>query len=276
MNRYDEQLRQAIPEKADISTLITDEDKFQFRNTMADGVFAYKEIRNSDKHTGNLTDIVKKGGMLSPILVTKCSNTEKYIVVDGHHRLKAYTRAWKGKRSKKIPVRILPPDTTIDDARLIALFSNSDDKLIMPKAEKLQGVWELLITNEDIRKIGGSRKIAAFFGVGLVSYGTIISMLKYHKHLVETGGSTEVLWRDRARGGWSDDKNKESELRREARVDNLSKNFSSALVSVRGMSPDDVTSALEHALREYGYALRGGITHYHSDDDDDDFENSDF
>jgi len=274
MNQYSEQLRQAISEKVNISTLITDEDTFQFRNTNADGIFAYKEIRNSDKHTDNLTDIVKRGGLLSPILVIKCSKTGKYIVVDGHHRLRAYARAWKGKRSKKIPALILPPDTSVNDARLIALFSNSNDKLIMPKAEKLQGVWELLTTNEGIRKIGGVRKIAAFFGVGLVSYGTISLMLKYYKHLIETGSPTDVLWKDRARGGWNDDKNKESELRREARMDNLSKNFSSAMTSVRGMPPDDVATALESALWEYGFALRGSIIHYHSDDDND--ENSDF
>jgi len=255
-------ISEAKEAKAYLPELSMDEDNFQLRNPHADGIYAYRETQNSNEHTSKLTDAVKRGGLLEPILVIKCNKTGKYIVVDGHHRFKAYRRAWEGKRGKKIPIRILPPDISTNEARLIAFKENQNDKLPMPKAEKMQAIWSILTTDKSLRELGSCRKIRDYLGGrGLVSHVTISFMLKCYKHLTETDSPTDALWRELSRSGWDDDENKDTEQRRQARVEKLITSLSAAMSKTEGMPPEDVHEAFQTASSERGFRVWGGMAH---------------
>jgi len=276
MSSLDELLDDAEIIDVSLDSIITNEDAFQFRNILADGIDAPKQQGKSIDHISALADSVKKGVLFDPILVIKSDvDTSKYIVVDGHHRVKAYKKTWKGKKGKKIPIKVLPARTTTDEATLLSLLANKDDKLPMTSRQKTEAAWKLLCTNKMVRNAGSLRKVSKTLK-DAISHVTIGKMLKHYKKLTDAGESTEGMWIEHLRGNLEYDDDYDEEQRRQERKGKLDASLTVATVKIRGMHPDDVLDVLHKVLWERGYDLRGKIAHCYDEDAEYDDEDSDF
>ena len=98
----------------------------------------------SDGHIRILADAVKAQGLLAPVMVWWSG--KHWVCVDGHHRLAAYTKA--GMRDHEVPVEVFRG--TPGDALACAAATNSQDKLPMTKAEKVNAGWRLVILADSL------------------------------------------------------------------------------------------------------------------------------
>jgi len=274
MSHVSELLDEAEIIHACIDSIIVNEDVFQFRNVLADGIDAHKEHGKSIDHINTLAGNVKKGVLFEAILVIRSDEGDgKYIVVDGHHRLKAYKKAWKDEAGKKVPIKVLPACTTRDEATLLSLLSNKDDKLSMTSRQKTEAAWKILRTNETVRNAGSLRRVADALK-NIISHVTIGKMLKHYKKLANAGESAEGLWIEHQRGNLEYDDDYDEDQRRQERMEKLAASLTVATVKMRGMPPHDVLDVLHKVLWERGYDFKGKIT-FCTDDEYDD-EDSDF
>lgn len=138
----------------------------------------------SEVHTRTLTEAVKSTPGHCLEAVTVWWTGEAWAVVDGHHRVTAYRRAFaeltkkrrttgKPFRAPSVPVKVF--SGSVAAAVREAGAQNSRDKLAMTKAEKLQRAWLLVMLDDpDISKSG----IAAATGVSDRTVATMRSRMK--------------------------------------------------------------------------------------------------
>ena len=98
-----------------------------------------RNIEPSDMHTLELVRVIQDGETaLPPLLVYLIG--ERFYVLDGHHRLRAYRSVgW----TRKIPVEVFTG--TLEQARKVALQRNSRNKLPMTregKSESCVGAYQ--------------------------------------------------------------------------------------------------------------------------------------
>jgi ParB-like nuclease domain len=177
----------------------------------AAGVFQWRlcernEVR-SDAHIKELVRALRTtGSAFDPLLVFQAG--DKYFVIDGHHRLRAYEAAdW----NKPVPVEVF--EGSLEEARLAALDSNRKDKLAMSREEKTEAAWQLVKEDTGLSK-------QQLVSRGLVSNGTIGSMRAKWRELKNAGDDTllQMTWMQALRwtpGGsaeWKDDEWRERKV----------------------------------------------------------------
>lgn len=112
-----------------LKAIKTDVNVFQPRN----------ESWDIESHVTELTIALKKGKHLHPITVTTFNN--QWYCIDGHQRLKAYTRYAKSK-GKQCDIPVVVKDfETVDDAILFSYRANKNDKLPLSREEKREATW---------------------------------------------------------------------------------------------------------------------------------------
>jgi ParB-like nuclease family protein len=108
---------------------------------VAEKVFQWRKpqynMLPSDDHILELAKATQNMGALEPILVLPVA--DKYYVMDGHHRLAAYSTAgWKGD----IPAIVF--NGSLDAAVREALRRNTKNKLPMTTKDKTEAAWRLV------------------------------------------------------------------------------------------------------------------------------------
>jgi ParB-like chromosome segregation protein Spo0J len=153
---------------------------------VADQVFqprSGENIAESIEHIEELARVIRtQGKPLDPVLVVPIG--KRFFVVDGHHRLSAYTsEGWK----EPIPVEVL--DVPLKEAREEAIARNIKNKLPMTKNDKYELAWDL-VTSTDYSK-------AEIEEMTTVSDGTVANMRKALKALKAAGNDPkEFSWRE--------------------------------------------------------------------------------
>ncbi len=98
----------------------------------------------SESHVGNLVEVLtrKPPSELEPIEVWWSG--KRWIVIDGHHRLKAYQQVAKRRKGKRILVPAKARHCDFDEALALSLEGNSRDKLQMSAEEKSDAAWRFV------------------------------------------------------------------------------------------------------------------------------------
>lgn len=144
--------------------------------------------------------------VLDPITVWWSGS--RWLVLDGHHRLKAYRRLRSKKKGRKsIPVSAFAghwSKAVLESNRL-----NAKDKLPMSKDDKLDRAWQLVILENQFSK----REIAETCRVGRNTVSRMRKVLKdYQDQYPETWREVAFgdSWKEALRGDkvpeWSDEK----------------------------------------------------------------------
>ncbi len=147
---------------------------------VADKVFQWRtagdNLLEDQNHTLGLARVLRElKTPFDPILLTPVG--DRFYVVDGHHRLDAYTMAeW----SDHIPVEYF--DGPLSDAWFLAFDLNKKNRLPMTNGDKLEAAWTML-------KEGGMNQ-TAISEKTIVSRRTVTTMAKTLK---EHGKEAEKL-----------------------------------------------------------------------------------
>lgn len=97
-------------------------------------------LGDSGKHIGELVRTLDAQGALEPIAVIKLRE-DKWLCIDGHHRLTAYQQA-KGRRTH-IPVRVF--QGSLEEAYQYSVRANVPNKLNLTHDDKLEAAWRMLL-----------------------------------------------------------------------------------------------------------------------------------
>lgn len=145
-------------------------DVFQFRHCIVD-----------PHHVDELEKVLDNGNILDPLSLWLDPDTEKLVVVDGHHRLAAYKQyGWR----RKVPALVF--SCGIERARLIALRENGKARLPLSKDERTDAAWALVCLDlEDYSR----RIIRENTGVG---DGTVANMRRTYKALLKRDPESEM------------------------------------------------------------------------------------
>jgi len=134
----------------------------------------------SEKHISTLMMAImnETGNVLDP--VTCWWSGKRWILLDGHHRLKAHTKLRAtNKGAKAIPVTIFSGSLQL--AHLQSIKLNVKDKLPMSPEDKTTKAWHLVMLSESLSK----REIANVCKVGT---NTISRMRAKRSELIEQFG----------------------------------------------------------------------------------------
>jgi ParB-like chromosome segregation protein Spo0J len=143
--------------------------------------FQFREFEIIESHVFDLGQTLKSGRELDPMLVWD-SGKDGYIVIDGHHRYKAYRRC---KPSAKISVRVF--SGTEEEAVLLALEDNAKARLPMTAQEKSNAAWRLVSAGY------GYSKADICIATG-ISDGTVAKMRRTRRVLIEKGEGLPKTW----------------------------------------------------------------------------------
>lgn len=103
-------------------------------------------IDDSESHIGKLMDAIRfaRGNEIEPLDIWWAGR--RWVVVDGHHRLKAYRRLESDPKARmksvRVPVRVF--EGTLAQAIAKSVEGNSKDKLPMSKEEKSDAAWRMV------------------------------------------------------------------------------------------------------------------------------------
>jgi hypothetical protein len=206
----------------DLKDLETDEDTFQWRSGF--------NIEDSERHVQVLVETPRdRKKPLDPILVYP--RGAGFVVIDGHHRLKAYQEAsWDGP----VPVEVFqgPPQ----EAEFEALRRNIKDKLPMTPEDKLEAAWRLV-------KAGGLSK-AKITELTTVSNGTLGNMrAALEKHGDEA--MAKMLWSQVKMMAWEKDEDFDFDAHKQRKAEKLAKELVNKTSVHLGQNPDILALALE-------------------------------
>lgn len=150
----------------------------------------YDDLASKERHIGNLMEsaLGETNYQLDPLVVWWSG--QRWLIVDGHHRLRAYQLLREKKGIKpRVPVRVF--HGTLKDAFLESGRLNSKDKLPMTKDDKLNRAWQMVSLNRGFSK----REISESCRIGSA---TVARMRKTLKTLLEQYPQeecTELPWR---------------------------------------------------------------------------------
>ena len=135
--------------------------------TIEDAVFQHRHVSDwtSDAHVKALLKGLKNtsGKPFEPITVLWAGDA--WVVVDGHHRLRAYEAY---QFDEPVPVKVF--DGSLDEAVGEALRANAHDKLTMTAKEKMNAAWRLVV--------GSSLSINKTAELSLASRASVVNMRK--------------------------------------------------------------------------------------------------
>ena len=145
----------------------------------------------SRQHVADLAQaLIARQDDLDPILVLRVG--ERNILVDGHHRLRAY----KSAKRKSIPVVWFPGSPKA--ALVAAGTENSKTRLPMLAYERTQRAWQLVASEVGLSKAEVCRASG-------VSDGTVAKMRRHLKAYKNKGESPPEDWMEVMRGRWEAD-----------------------------------------------------------------------
>lgn len=121
----------------------------------------FQQRGTGEHHIVELSKAIQGQGAVEPLTVIKVG--EKAYLVDGHHRLAAYTDL---KRTEAIPVRYFKG--TLEEAVIESGAANSRAKLVMSTQERGDSAWRYVL-------LGGFTK-AQIKAATQASFGTIAAM----------------------------------------------------------------------------------------------------
>jgi len=178
-----------LPPKVPVAALITLPDLYQPRKT--NETSGVSDNSHVDKLAAHLKD---PEADLDPITVLHVNGQN--IVIDGHHRLKAYKKA----KNKSVPVRYYTKGPL--EALVEAGKENVKDRLQMSHAEKSQRAWDLVrsglpLTVKQIQQASGRSK------------RTVASMREQLKKYQQAGKDAPEHW---WQVGREDDENWDGEV----------------------------------------------------------------
>lgn len=152
-------------EKMTLDALRLVPERFQVRNLKSNNyVNRIMQEQEAQDAVHELREIVLAGGLLDPILVWE--DRGEMLVVDGHHRMEAYTES---DLSPSTPVWVQRLNvTTESEARKIAYDRNSRVNLNMSPAERHNEVWLAILCGE---ARGSLRDVAKDYTIGKSSVG---------------------------------------------------------------------------------------------------------
>ncbi|WNB75702.1 ParB N-terminal domain-containing protein [Methylomonas koyamae] len=158
------------PEKAPTSlpldSIDTREDVFQYRIALN---------YSSRAHIDQLKQVLTMGApnkRLTKIAVMW--DGRGYVCIDGHHRLQAYRAAGV---TTKIPVTV--HTGSVEEALLIALLTNTRNKLDMTAKDRTSAAWRLTVTMPKLSK----EEVSANTGVSGRTVGYMRSALRRFKEM---------------------------------------------------------------------------------------------
>lgn len=168
-----------IPSKLTIAEIEEEPDLFQPR------FHAGAEAR-SVSHIDALFKALSQAGAGDLGALTVWWSGDRYVLIDGHHRLAAcrqYSETARGVERggvAKITVHVVCLTGTLNEAIAASLRGNSQDKLAMSQEEKLEGAWRVVCDD------GGSKAdIARMSGC---STSTVGRMREVRFKLMNDGG----------------------------------------------------------------------------------------
>ncbi|NVK62361.1 MAG: ParB N-terminal domain-containing protein [Rhodobacteraceae bacterium] len=122
-----QRLTRARTQWVKLTEINTRPDDFQHRATVC-----------NEFHADELARALKSKQELPPVDVWRNPETRELIIIDGHHRLEAHTRASRQK------IRAVIYEGPERDAVLYALKANSETKLPMASWERSDAAWRLV------------------------------------------------------------------------------------------------------------------------------------
>jgi hypothetical protein len=210
----------------------------------------FRAGRTDKAHVKTLLNGLRIKGELAPILLWRAHHegmpTGDLILLDGLHRLEAYTVHLKGKpagdpeRKRGIPATII--DGSYADAMSLAVLNNTNDSLPLSPSERANAAWRL------VRTFGQLFSKAQISKKTTVGVATVARMRARWQVLCERGSAATGSWRvDRADGVDPDSPQLTSE-QIEAEVDVLVPHVKRAFAAIRKRDPERDAKVLRRAL----------------------------
>jgi hypothetical protein len=143
----------------------------------------------TEKHIGTLMNAAmnETGNELDAVHVWWSG--KRWLLLDGHHRIEAYTRLQaKGKKISAIPVQAVKG--TLRDAQDVANGLNRKDKLPVSTEDKANSAWRYVF-------LGDTRSCRALASITGASRSNIHTMFKKRTELVEKYGDD---WQEQVDG----------------------------------------------------------------------------
>lgn len=248
-------MQQSEARKVHLEDIRVDEDFFQLREPLADGAKASLAKKNSRDHVERMAEhVLRTRTLLDPVTLWR-SDQGDLLLVDGHHRLKAYRRVARkgGGWDQMVPVRFLPSSTTRREARRQALAANRKDHLSMTPAQKTQAAWVLICSDSQLRALT-SRRAADMLG-GIISHTTVETMKKKWEEMREAGTSKPEahLWKDVRSQDWKGGEEFDLDQWRTAKIEKLAADLGASLLKHGAGDSQLMSEALEMALDEIGF-----------------------
>lgn len=129
-----------------------------------------------EHHVKDLTTLLKQGKTLDPVSVWLEPDTNRLVLVDGHHRIAAYREAgW----ADAIPAEVHHCDRR--KARLLAIADNGKARLPFNKNERMNAAWALVCDDPTNGWTYSKAEIEQATGAG---NGTIAEMRRTLKRLL--------------------------------------------------------------------------------------------
>ena len=181
------------------------------------------------------------GAPLEPIVV-RASGAGRYVVIDGHHRYRAYKETLED--TTMVPARVFGGG--VGEARLYATIENNKPRLNMTPEERVQAAWVLIALYPKQFKGMTQREIAALLNVSAAS---VNRMGKKRDELLAVdpdcfADSVAGVWRDIDRHRFDDDQHEQLEERRRKYRERLIGAMHSKFTGEARKHPEDFVEAL--------------------------------
>jgi ParB-like chromosome segregation protein Spo0J len=147
----------------------------------------------TDSHMNALAEAIRNAPDNQLEAITVWWSGKVWYVIDGHHRLAAYSRATA--KDKKLKIETIPVQVfrgSLEEAIREASALNCRDKLPMSKSDKLERAWKLVCLDNGWTK-------EAIRDAASVSIRTVANMRSKRKELLKDQSTSEVLnlsWQD--------------------------------------------------------------------------------
>lgn len=146
-------------------------------------VFQHREGLQ-EYHVKELATLLKQGKTLDPVSLWHDPDTDRLVLVDGHHRIAAYRKAG---RTDPIPAEVHHCDRKA--ARLLAMAENGKARLPFNKAERMNAAWALVCDGPVYEWTYSKAEIRQTTGT---SDGTIATMRKTRKDLLADDPEADI------------------------------------------------------------------------------------
>lgn len=195
------------------------------------------------------------GASLEPIVV-HANGGGRYVVIDGHHRYRAYKETLED--TTMVPARVFRGE--VGEARLYATIENNKPRLNMTGEERVQAAWVLIALYPGQFTGMTQREIAALLNVSAASVNRMgkkrDELLAVDPDYFAEGGAG--VWRDIDRLRFDDDKREQLEERRRKYRERLIAAMHSKFTEEAKKHPQDFVEA----LTEWFHSLNMGSLQY--------------